>query len=115
MADTLQRKQTPLKAWHLAEAVDPDSGRLITVQEKMTVAISEILAEQPFWRPAMFLADGVWHVEFNADGPSRFVRAVAGDWLVIEFVAAAGDTPAGPELRMVTDADRASNYDVVEA
>ena len=91
----------------------PDAAWHITGMAAIEAAIDGIEAAQPFWRPGISRTQGgLWQVEFNADNPSRYVRAVQGDWLVIDFVGAIGDCPAGLQLQQLSAADAATYYDV---
>lgn len=94
-------RQLPATAWHITDMAAIES------------AIDGVEAEQPYWRPSISRTpEGAWRVEFNADNPSRYVRAVTGDWLLIDFVGAIGDTPAGLQLQQLSATDAAAYYDV---
>lgn len=98
---TVQRRQLPDTSW------------CITDMAVIEQAIDGVLAAQPYWRPSISRTEaGLWQVEFNADGPSRYVRAVTGDWLMIDFVGAMGDTPAGPQLQKLSADEAVTYYEV---
>lgn len=91
----------------------PDTAWHITDMTAIEAAIDGIEAGQPYWRPSISRTpEGLWQVEFNADNPSRYVRAVTGDWLLIDFVGAIGDCPAGPQLQKLSAAEAETYYDV---
>lgn len=94
-------RQLPDDAWH------------ITDMAVIATAVAGVKAAQPYWRASITPTDGgSWQVEFNADSPSRYVRATIGDWLLIDFVGSMGDMAAGLQLQRLSDADAATYYDV---
>ena len=85
MAIMLQRMQIPLMSWHLDDRV------------KMLDALEE-LGEQG-WRGGVNRHDdGAWRIELNKG--NTIVTAGLGDWLILDG-----------ELRCMSDADTASNYE----
>ena len=104
MSEMLQRKPTPLWARHLVESTDPDTDRVITVQEKIFTAVADLDALG--WRGVVAFPNGQCVIEFNSktDPTLPPVRPALGDWLVLDIGL----------LRTFTDVDCAANYDEVE-
>ena len=84
----LQRKAVPLDAWHLTD------------QAAMLSALGDLSADG--WRGGITQTGGTWHIELNADNPTRQIIAGAGDWLVDDM-----------GLRKLSAAECADNYDEV--
>lgn len=84
----LQRKATPLPAWHLTD------------QTAMLAALGDLSAAG--WRGGITHNpdDSTWRIELNADNPTRQLVAETGDWLVEDF-----------GLRKLTAEQCADNYD----
>lgn len=101
MSEPLQRKTTPVPAWHLVESVDPATERTISLQEKIFTAITELDALG--WSGVATFPNGQWVLEFNSktDPAQPSIRPVAGEWLVLDIGL----------LRRFSDADVAANFD----
>ena len=104
MSVLLQRKPLPVQAWHLAESVDPVTGRTIAVAEAIFTAIGEL--ESLGWRGVTTMPNGQWVIEFNSntDPTVPSLQPTVGDWLVLD---------AGL-LRRFTDAEVAEYFDASE-
>lgn len=85
MAIMLQRTQVPLSSWQLSTPAD------------MLGALEEL--NDLGWRGGVNRHDdGTWRIELNKSNTS--VTGGLGDWLVLDG-----------ELRCMSDADRAANYE----
>ncbi|WP_293308901.1 hypothetical protein [Mycolicibacterium sp.] len=88
MAIQLQRKPDPLEAWHLSD--------------EMKMYEAYLAAKALGWRGAIAGDGPSSRLELHADNPDRSLIAEMGDWLVLDV-----------DLRRITDAQRAANYDEV--
>lgn len=104
MSVSLQRKVIPGPAWHLAESVDSDTGRTVSLPEAIFTAIDELGVLG--WRGITARPNGETVIEFNSDADPSFpsVRPSVGDWLVLDIGL----------LRVFTDAEITEYFDASE-